>query len=684
MGVASFRATAASAAPPSLLIRTQPSASARNGIPLGRQPVIQLRDSQGNDVAQAGVQVTAAIGSGGGELGGTRQVSTDASGRATFTDLSISGAPGSRTLIFTAPGYAQATSSEIVLEAIGTSTSITGASPDPSGAGTPITVSFRVSSQGPIPTGSVTVSDGVQGCSGALVNGAGSCQLSLTTVGQRTLTATYAGGPGLLGSSATEPHTVTAAAPPPLAPTTTTITSDMPDPSVAGSSFTVNFQVTSPGGTPTGTVTVSANNGPSCTGTLNGGSGSCQLTLNNQGDRTLTATYSGGPGFSGSTDSEPHRVDPRAPANEEPFADFNWHCEGLTCFFTDNSRDDNGNETITSRHWDFGDGTPPSNELNPSHSYATPRTYTVTLTVTDNSGASDVSTDDVDPEELEIRRQPSSSASSGVPFERQPVVRIVAGGEDRERSAVTIRAELASGAGTLGGTVTATTDGDGRAEFTNLSIDGAPGSYTLRFTAPGFASVISEAVNVGLADSDIEITAFNPEEPIVGEPVSVAFRVTGDGGTPTGTVTVKADGQGETCTGTVAEGFCSLTFTTPGDRDVTATYGGDGRFGGSSFTEDIQVDPAPPANQAPVASFTFTCPDLTCSFDASGSDDPDGTVSSYSWDFGDGTPLGSGVTTSHPYTSARSYEVTLVVTDNAGATTPVTQTVVVPEPAPGD
>ena len=77
--------------------------------------MIQLRDSQGYDLAQAGVLVTVAIGSGGGELGGTRQVTTDASGQASFTNLSISGPPGRRTLIFTAPGYAHATSSEVEL-----------------------------------------------------------------------------------------------------------------------------------------------------------------------------------------------------------------------------------------------------------------------------------------------------------------------------------------------------------------------------------------------------------------------------------------------------------------------------------------------------------------------------------------------------------------------------------------
>jgi PKD repeat protein len=86
-----------------------------------------------------------------------------------------------------------------------------------------------------------------------------------------------------------------------------------------------------------------------------------------------------------------------------------------------------------------------------------------------------------------------------------------------------------------------------------------------------------------------------------------------------------------------------------------------------------------PANQPPVAAFTKTCTDLSCSFDASTSTDPDGTIAGYSWNFGD-LASGTGVTTSHPYALAGSYPVTLTVTDNAGATASVTGSVVVTNP----
>jgi PKD repeat protein len=75
----------------------------------------------------------------------------------------------------------------------------------------------------------------------------------------------------------------------------------------------------------------------------------------------------------------------------------------------------------------------------------------------------------------------------------------------------------------------------------------------------------------------------------------------------------------------------------------------------------------PPPNRAPSASFTVSCTSLVCDFDGRGSTDPDGTVSSYAWDFGDGG-TGSGAITAHTYATTGTYTVTLTVTDNRGAT----------------
>ncbi|UPM44131.1 glycosyl hydrolase family 18 protein [Halocatena salina] len=63
-------------------------------------------------------------------------------------------------------------------------------------------------------------------------------------------------------------------------------------------------------------------------------------------------------------------------------------------------------------------------------------------------------------------------------------------------------------------------------------------------------------------------------------------------------------------------------------------------------------------------------------FDASGSTDADGTISSYEWELGDGTTT-TGQSITHTYGSAGEYTVTLTVTDDAGATGSDTTTVVV-------
>jgi DNA-binding beta-propeller fold protein YncE len=77
-------------------------------------------------------------------------------------------------------------------------------------------------------------------------------------------------------------------------------------------------------------------------------------------------------------------------------------------------------------------------------------------------------------------------------------------------------------------------------------------------------------------------------------------------------------------------------------------------------------------NQAPVASFEAApgSAGSATQFDASGAADPDGTIVRYDWDFGDGTLLADGgPSPQHVYTQPGTYTVTLVVTDNEGAST---------------
>ena len=87
-----------------------------------------------------------------------------------------------------------------------------------------------------------------------------------------------------------------------------------------------------------------------------------------------------------------------------------------------------------------------------------------------------------------------------------------------------------------------------------------------------------------------------------------------------------------------------------------------------STVVDIAKDNITIENQPPIAD---AGPDQivnskTVSFDGRGSSDPDGEITSYEWDFGDGSTA-SGATVQHTYASDGIYTVTLNVTDDFGA-----------------
>ena len=98
----------------------------------------------------------------------------------------------------------------------------------------------------------------------------------------------------------------------------------------------------------------------------------------------------------------------------------------------------------------------------------------------------------------------------------------------------------------------------------------------------------------------------------------------------------------------------------------------------NTATQQVTITAAP--NQAPVASFTYSPPSPLVGspvrFDGSASSDPDGTIVSYNWSFGDGAS-GTGTIVQHPYASVGTYTARLSVTDNDGATNSTTRQITV-------
>src|SRR5438093_5367812 len=132
-------------------------------------------------------------------------------------------------------------------------------------------------------------------------------------------------------------------------------------------------------------------------------------------------------------------------------------------------------------------------------------------------------------------------------------------------------------------------------------------------------------------------------------------------------------GDGNTASGL----FPSHAYVSIGIYNATLTVRDPN--GGTAFSSK-SIAIGTPGNQPPIALFTFTPTNPTTgqpiNFDASASRDPDGSITAYSWNFGDAL-TGSGVTTAHTYGSPGTYNVALNVIDNGGATSSVTHTVTV-------
>lgn len=72
------------------------------------------------------------------------------------------------------------------------------------------------------------------------------------------------------------------------------------------------------------------------------------------------------------------------PVNQDPVANFEFSCIGLTCGFDASPSSDDG--TITGYGWQFGDGASSTGKT-VNHTYAVAGSYAVQLTVSDNAGA---------------------------------------------------------------------------------------------------------------------------------------------------------------------------------------------------------------------------------------------------------------------------------------------------------
>ena len=130
--------------------------------------------------------------------------------------------------------------------------------------------------------------------------------------------------------------------------------------------------------------------------------------------------------------------------------------------------------------------------------------------------------------------------------------------------------------------------------------------------------------------------------------------------------------------GTASTSWASHTYAAAGTYQVTLTVTDDK---GATGTTTHAITVPPPANIPLVASFTFSNTGLTTTVDSSASSDPDGSIVSRAWSFGDGATA-SGITASHTYAVAGTYQVVLTVSDNQATNTTSIHAVTVTAPPP--
>ncbi len=369
---------------------------------------------------------------------------------------------------------------------------------------------------------------------------------------------------------------------------------------------------------------------------------------------------------------------PPTPTNEAPTAQIEVNREDDPLFAFDARTSSDPDGTIVGYNWDFGDDETGSGET-VTHQYELSgdeaETFEVVLTVTDDDGATGTTSTAVT----------VAPAASNEP----PIARIEVSPEDNVR--FTFEASTSSDPdGTIvgynwdfgddetgsGETVTHQYElsGDEAETFevvlTVTDDDGATGTTSTTVTVePAVANEAPIAQIEVSQDDNVRFTfdartSSDPDGTIVGYDWDFGDDETGSGETVTHQYELGGD---------EAETF-EVVLTVTDD---------DGATGTASTT--VTVEPAA-SNEPPIARIEVSQEDnVRFTFEASTSNDPDGTIIGYDWDFGD-DETGSGETVTHRYElsgdEAETFEVVLTVTDDDGATGTARTIVTVEPPEP--
>lgn len=175
-------------------------------------------------------------------------------------------------------------------------------------------------------------------------------------------------------------------------------------------------------------------------------------------------------------------------------------------------------------------------------------------------------------------------------------------------------------------------------------------AMTWTFEAPDYGMWYGHIVNNGLRSVVVDVADVSTGVPVEASHERIRFAASG----------VFPTGELDTARTTMASGrMYEITITPNGPKDSFCDI------------EDMFIPVI-----SPVAAFSIAVNSMTVSVDASASLDPDGTIVSYAWTFGDGGAA-SGVTASHTYASMGTFDISLTVKDNDALPATLTKSVVI-------
>ena len=402
-------------------------------------------------------------------------------------------------------------------------------------------------------------------------------------------------------------------------------------------------------------------------------------------DVTLTVTDS-----AGSTGSVTNPVLVHLP----PTANFTHTESGLDSTFDPSSSTATGGATISGYLWDFGDGTT-STQATPVHTFPTSGTYDVSLTVTDNEGASSSPV-------VKSVKVKAFDAFAADAFERNVSTGWGAADVGGDWTGTT-GLSVGAGVGTMSvpASVTRSTTlpvsvGDATTTF-SVAVDKALAggtaqvNYALHKSAAGDYRVKLRYLNTGevsvwltkVVGSTQTLLTDAGTVPGFRQTAGAALNVKVEAATSTGRTTLRTkvwpSEDPEPAAWAASTSDSESALQDAGIIALAAYANGSVSNEPLAFSfDDLDISGKAVPHAAPVANFTHSENGLTSSFDSSSTSTSDNaTIASYSWDFGDGASS-TQASPSHKYAAAGTYQVSLVVTDSKGSqSAPVAKSVTV-------